>query len=204
MYERELDWGVAGGELNHLVGRIGELYAAMITRGQMALDTNQKGYDVISDENERISVKTVTTTKSVPFTESTYHLIDRVIILRIKNDDDSGISIETLHDESAEEIKKKLRNWRFNIRTSNRPPRKPVDNIAISAEIIFKEYLIRQYESGTIRVERNGIEVPEAKPILRKIAAEIGVDILNGAGNQKNTRTLGDGVIKQIKAGHPK
>ncbi len=58
-FERELAWGVAPGELRHLTGRIGELYAAMITRGQMALDTNQRGYDVISAENERISVKTV-------------------------------------------------------------------------------------------------------------------------------------------------
>jgi hypothetical protein len=42
-YEKELNWGVAPGELNHLTGRIGELYAAMITRGQMALETNQRG-----------------------------------------------------------------------------------------------------------------------------------------------------------------
>jgi hypothetical protein len=55
-FEKELGWGVAPAELNHLTGRIGELYAAMITRGQMALETNQRGYDVISADNERISV----------------------------------------------------------------------------------------------------------------------------------------------------
>lgn len=42
-FEKELNWGVSPGELNHLTGRIGELYAAMMTRGQMALDTNQRG-----------------------------------------------------------------------------------------------------------------------------------------------------------------
>ncbi len=50
-FEKELEWGFAPAELNHLTGRIGELYAAMITRGQMALQTNQRGYDVISSEN---------------------------------------------------------------------------------------------------------------------------------------------------------
>jgi hypothetical protein len=66
-FEKEISWGVSAGELNHLTGRIGELYAAMITRGQMALDTNQHGYDVVSASNERISVKTVTTSTHVDF-----------------------------------------------------------------------------------------------------------------------------------------
>lgn len=43
-------------ELRPLTGRIGELYVAMITRGQMALATNQKGGDVVSALGERISV----------------------------------------------------------------------------------------------------------------------------------------------------
>lgn len=47
-FEKEIEWGVPPGELNHLTGRIGELYAAMVTRGQMALATNQRGYDIVS------------------------------------------------------------------------------------------------------------------------------------------------------------
>src|SRR4051795_7866648 len=81
--EKELSWGVALAELNHLTGRIGELYAAMVTRGQMALETNQQGYDVVSALNERISVKTVTSTVNVSFNLNTFHLVDRVIVLRI-------------------------------------------------------------------------------------------------------------------------
>ena len=45
-FERELNWQVQPTELRHLCGRIGELYAALITNGQMALETNQNGYDV--------------------------------------------------------------------------------------------------------------------------------------------------------------
>lgn len=57
-FERELQWGVEPTELRHLIGRIGELYAALISNGQMATEVNQKGYDVVSEKGERISVKT--------------------------------------------------------------------------------------------------------------------------------------------------
>ncbi len=46
--ERELNWGVPITELRHLTGRIGELYSALITNGQMATEVNQSGYDVVS------------------------------------------------------------------------------------------------------------------------------------------------------------
>ncbi|RJE79161.1 hypothetical protein [Paracoccus sp. JM45] len=58
--EKELSWGAPLAELRHLTGRIGELYAAMITRGQMAMAVNQVGYDVVSAEGDTISVKTFT------------------------------------------------------------------------------------------------------------------------------------------------
>lgn len=57
-FERELQWGVEPTELRHLIGRIGELYAALISNGQMATEVNQKGYDVVSEKGEKISVKT--------------------------------------------------------------------------------------------------------------------------------------------------
>lgn len=98
-FEKELNWGVAPAELSHLTGRIGELYAAMITRGQMALEINQPGYDVVSSTNERISVKTVTTSSHVSFNASTFEYVDRVIVLRVNVDDELGISVEELLDE---------------------------------------------------------------------------------------------------------
>jgi len=57
-FEREINWGVPATGLRHLCGRIGELYVAMITNGQMATQVNQRGYDVVSAAGERISVKT--------------------------------------------------------------------------------------------------------------------------------------------------
>ena len=41
--ERELSWDVPPTELRHLTGRIGELYAALITNGRMATEVNQAG-----------------------------------------------------------------------------------------------------------------------------------------------------------------
>jgi len=46
--ERELSWDVPATELRHLTGRIGELYAALITNGRMATEVNQAGYGVTS------------------------------------------------------------------------------------------------------------------------------------------------------------
>jgi hypothetical protein len=87
--ERELNWGVKPANLSHLCGRIGELYACVITNGQMALAVNQKGYDVAAGSGERVSVKT--TTRRLPcqmhFNAKTLTLVDRVIVLRINTDD---------------------------------------------------------------------------------------------------------------------
>ncbi|WP_062565180.1 hypothetical protein [Pseudoalteromonas shioyasakiensis] len=42
--ERELSWDVPPTELRHLTGRIGGLYAALITNDRMATEVNQVGY----------------------------------------------------------------------------------------------------------------------------------------------------------------
>ncbi len=75
-------------DLRHLSGRIGELYAAMITRGQMALAVNQQGYDVVSADGERISMKTIATSSHVSFNPATFDQVDRVIVLRIAVEED--------------------------------------------------------------------------------------------------------------------
>jgi CII-binding regulator of phage lambda lysogenization HflD len=63
MLQQEVEtFGVSATETRHLVGRIGELYACVITNGQMAPNTNEKGYDVVSSIGGRISVKTTATT----------------------------------------------------------------------------------------------------------------------------------------------
>ncbi len=197
-FERELSWGVKEGELRHLTGRIGELYAAMITRGQMAPETNQRGYDVISADNERISVKTVTSSNHAAFNETTIELVDRIIILKLNVDADNGVSIECLMDLPIDKAKSQLNdNLRFYISNVNRSS-KPIENIDISSTATFDNYEIRQYENGTIHIVSDNEIMSPARPILRDIAVKIGVDINFETGAEKNTRHLGAQVIKRV------
>ncbi|WP_246100485.1 DUF6998 domain-containing protein [Cereibacter sediminicola] len=198
--EKELAWGAPLQELRHLTGRIGELYVAMITRGQMALAHNQQGYDVVSAEGERISVKTVSTATRADFRKSTLHLIDRVIILRI-NLDEGEPSIEELLDCSMQEAMPLLRelegSYYFPV------PKLPAKSVDLSrlketAASVWRDIRISQLENGTIIVSRNGETISPAKPVLREIARDAGVSLLNGMGNPKNTRTLGDDIIEAL------
>ncbi|MEJ6402188.1 DUF6998 domain-containing protein [Yoonia sp. 2307UL14-13] len=204
-FEKELGWGVSPGELNHLTGRIGELYAAMITRGQMALETNQRGYDVISAENERISVKTVTSSNHVSFNPSTFDQVDRVIVLRVNIDEEDGVSVEILLDCSSVDFLEnhgQIKNngkYVFALSTNTRP-KKSLENLQVSNEAQWKSYSIRQFENGTIQVLIEGSVQQVAKPHLRAIAAQIGIDLLNSNSGTKNTRQLGADLIKMIRA----
>lgn len=200
-FEKELSWGAPSAELSHLTGRIGELYAAMITRGQMALATHQRGYDVISAENERISVKTVTSSSQVMFNKNTFALVDRVMVLRVRVDDDNGLSVETLLDCPASEFITRYASadGTLKFRTARREV-KPIERLAVSKVATFGDAEIRQYENGSISVIVAGASIPIVKPPLRKIAAEIGVDLLNSNSQLKNTRQLGADIIKTLKA----
>lgn len=103
--KNELSWGVHLPELRHLNGRIGELYVAKITEGQMATEVNQHGFDVISKNGDRISVKTTSTTSGKHlffFNEKTLQYVDRVMILRI--DETAGLKI--ILNTTKEEAKK--------------------------------------------------------------------------------------------------
>lgn len=203
-FEKEMDWGVASGELNHLTGRIGELYAAMITRGQMAPQTNQRGYDVVSAEGERISVKTVTTSNHVTFNHNTFDYVDRIIVVRLNTSDEEGISVEIVLDIARADfalhlISKPDRKMTYTI-PRTRKAAIPADRIPVNAEAVFGDRLIRQYENGTIKIFSGDQMLSVAKPILREIAADIGVDLAYPSGRYKNTRQLGDGIIKALNA----
>lgn len=200
-FEKELSWGVEPAELRHLTGRIGELYAAMITRGQMALDTNQRGYDVISSDNERISVKTITSSTHVSIKGSTFSDVDRVMVLRLNIDDDDGVSIECLDDIRAPDVEAALvktqDGYRYN--PSRRAQIKPLENLRVSAEAPHGDLIVKQYESGTMQVLRAGVALSPAKPHLREIARSLGIDLLSESGTEKNTRHLGANIIKQLR-----
>ena len=160
-FERELTWGVPLTELRHLIGRIGELYAALITNGQMATEVNQKGYDVVSANGERISVKTTAMMGSsghIAFNPNTLISVDRIIILRINTEE---MQIETLLNEEkgvAESLMRETSgtSGEFAISLSKLISiKKPNSNISVLKSIQISEYTIKELENGTIEVERD-------------------------------------------------
>lgn len=203
-FERELSWGVKPTALVHLCGRIGELYAALITNGQMAIKVNQEGYDVVSGSGERISVKTTAKMDShghVSFSVSTLDLVDRIIILRMNTDE---MQVEVLLDTTAGEARKLLtpgQGGKLNIPLSRliRKPRKTADLKSIN-QVDFDGFTIRELENGTIEVEKSGEKLDVAKPTLRLLAAKLNVSLINSNGNNLNTRSLGTRIIEAIKS----
>lgn len=202
-FERELNWGVPATELRHLCGRIGELYAALISNGQMASEVNQKGYDVVSSDGQRISVKTTAMMYSaghVSFNVSTLSHVDRVIVLRMNTEE---MQVETLLDCSREEAETMMRAEKDGRRELSLSkllkPDKPQRVISVAKEVNFLGYTIRELESGTINVESAGLEVPAAKPVLRELATRLNVALLNANGNALNTRQLGSRVIRSVE-----
>lgn len=200
-FQQELAWGVPAAELNHLTGRIGELYTAMFTYGQMATAVNQRGYDVVSGAGERISVKTVTSSVHVSFNAATFDHVDRVVVLRINSED---MAIEILLDKPVAEARAVLREGGGKLVFATRPaaPRqiRPLGDMVVIDEISYGAYTIRQYESGTIDVLKDGVSLPVAKPALREIAGQINIDLVNSAGSSKTTRQLGDHIIKKVRS----
>lgn len=202
--EREIAWGVDPAELKHLNGRIGELYVALLTNGQMAMNVNQKGYDVISQSGERISVKTTTMDGGaghIPFNPNTLKNVDRVIILKMNTQE---MQIEVIYDSSIKEAESLMSNTtndgKRNIALSKIVRNtKPKSDLIIVNSQKYKNVEISELETGTIEVFVNGIAAT-AMPELRKIASELNIGVLNGAGNPYNTRQLGTLVLKTLAA----
>ncbi|MCL6233696.1 hypothetical protein M5F03_00665 [Acinetobacter sp. ANC 5579] len=198
--EKELTWGSPAAELRHLTGRIGELYVAMITLGQLADSVNQQGYDVISSEGEKISVKTVTSSNHVSFNKSTFHEVDRVIIIKINSED---MQLEILEDISKEFFgdKLKARDNKFIYSTVKKSTSRNTDlsNFKVINSVFYKGYKIVQLENLSIQIFRNDESISPVKPVLRELSKELNISEINSMGNLKNTRTLGDDVIKVIK-----
>lgn len=209
--ERELQWGVKPTEVPHLIGRIGELYVALLTNGQMAETVNQRGYDVVSAEGERISVKTTGAKKGsnhISFNANTLSEVDRVIVLRIN---DEEMEIETLLDapfKDAEKLMSAEKNGRRAIHLGlllKKPEPKSQRQINTAVAVTFNGYTIRELENGTIEVETGGDRVKvvkpvkPVKPVLRQLADQLQIPLLNANNNPFNTRQLGSQVIKSIQ-----
>jgi len=194
-------FGVPATETRHLVGRIGELYACVITNGQMALNTNEKGYDVVSSTGERISVKTTATTTTsggATFNLNTLHLVDRIMVMRINED----LEIDVLLDEPVEVAKKLMHKGTIAYSKLFGTGRNNInlDKIPIVNQVEYKDCIIIEYENGSIAVHQQEKMVTPAKPLLCELANALNVSLLNGNGNQHNTRTLGSLIINSVKA----
>lgn len=200
MLQQEVEtFGVSATETRHLVGRIGELYACVITNGQMAPNTNEKGYDVISNNGERISVKTTATTTTsggATFNLKTLEYVDRVMIMRINED----LEIEVLFDASTEEAKGLMHNGTIAYSKLLGTGRNNInlDKIPIVKEVEYGGYKLVEYENGSITVHEQGKMISPAKPILRDLSVTLNLPIVNSNGNQHNTRTLGSLVINSV------
>ncbi|MER2192241.1 MAG: hypothetical protein ABS951_14870 [Solibacillus sp.] len=74
-------------ELRHLMGRMGEFLCVLQTDGKLALHVNEPGYDVISANGRKISVKTTAQTNGfIAINRNTFHLFDDLFIVQYKND----------------------------------------------------------------------------------------------------------------------
>jgi hypothetical protein len=201
-FERELQWGVEPTELRHLCGRIGELYAALITNGQMATNVNQQGYDVVSAQGERISVKTTAMMGSsghVSFNPNTLSHVDRVMVLRVNKEE---MQVEVLLNAPVQEAIALMTPEAQGVRTISLSrlvgALAPRGEIRTAKEVRYKDYVVRELETGTIEVQRDGVSVRPVMPVLRDLAVELNVPLLNSAGNPFNTRQLGSNVIRTI------
>ena len=70
-----------------------------------------------------------------------------------------------------------------------------LSDLGVTAYAMCEGHTVKQLENGTILVEDSSRPVEPALPVLRSLASRVGVDVLNGAGNPKNTRTLGSDIL---------
>lgn len=203
---REKEWGVPATELRHLCGRIGELYAAVITNGQMAPETNQRGYDVVAASGERISVKTTAMTGSaghITFNATTLKEADRFMIFRIDTVEEQ---IETLFNGTFEELEPLLHTTAdgshslslSKVSSAHARQQKLDRPLSKVAEVSYEGYTIRELENGTIEVMLGDELVTPVLPKLRELAMKLNLSVLNSQGNPYNTRSLGTQVIKAV------
>ncbi len=206
-FQKEIDWGVKPGELKHLTGRIGELYAALIVNGQMAIDVNQNGYDVVSRAGERISVKTTTMlgrSGAVTFNDKTLELVDRIIVLRINYEE---MEIEILLDASIAEAKDLMAEVNDGVRriaySKITNEVKVYETVKVLKEVKFGSNLLRELETGTIQVLADGKPITPVKPKLREFAKLFDLSVYDSNGNLYNTRQLGSLVMNAASFFHP-
>ncbi len=73
-------------EVRHLIGRLGEFHCAKEVEGTLALQANQRGYDVVSKTGRKISVKTTAQkTGFIPISKTTIKEADDLMVIQYAN-----------------------------------------------------------------------------------------------------------------------
>lgn len=172
------------------MGRIDELYVAMYTNGNLAEHVNEKGYDVVTKDSERISVKTTTRMSGqghVSFNPNTLQFVDRVIILRFNAEE---MELEILFDKAIEEAELLM--------TPHNDGKLKIAMSKIHKQATFQNYVINELESGTIEVFKDGVKQVVVKSVFRQIAGLFSIFTFNSKGNPYNTRQLGTYIILEL------
>jgi hypothetical protein len=72
-------------ETRHLIGRVGEFKCALLTNGTLSHEVNQSGFDVISSDGRKISVKTTAQNLGfISINKNTIDKVDELMILQYK------------------------------------------------------------------------------------------------------------------------
>ena len=95
-------------ELRHLIGRLGEFHCAIKTEGQLAHTPNQHGFDVISKEGKKISVKTTAQkTGFISLNKKTLNLFDELMVIQLV-----GLDLVVICHDKIKEIEPLCRTWK--------------------------------------------------------------------------------------------
>lgn len=118
--------------------------------------------------------------------------------------DTEKLNIEIIYDAVIEEAKKLMipaKSGKDKVISQSKILKKSKIHKSENETIIevkYKQFTVQKLENGSIKLFENFEEVEIVKPVLRMIARQIGVDTTNINGNELNTRTLGNNVIKEL------
>ncbi len=202
-FERELQWGVAPSELSHLVGRLAEIFTAIHCNGQLAVDPKQTGYDVVAANGDRYSVNCVATKLlegEVNFTRAVLENVDRVSILFLNLEE---MEIEILLDCAVEELGSYITSQAggkliVSLESLKRK-RKPNIELKVIRQVVYKDYTLRELENGYVDISLYGSSVDHIRPVLNRLAVELGVSLHNGMRSSRNVKLVGSLVIDAVE-----
>ena len=181
------EWGCDVAELRHLTGRLAELYVARQTNGSMALGVNQRGYDVVAANGEKISVKAASEKRAQRgFKASTIDLADRCIIVRVTVANGQAV-IAIVADQPTALVKGATLTKRglYFLKCDDRTQKTNVTSKAVGTS--------RQISSNPYNAERK---------VLRALAKAAGVSTKDENGKKRSNSVIRDLVELQRITGH--